>query len=154
MAQQVSVRFVDDVDGSEAAGTVSFGLDGREYEIDLSDGNAAALRAALAPFAAVARSAGGARRRPAAPRPGRAAGTDRERTTAIREWARENGHEVSERGRIPNAVIAAYEGRDGEAEVVPEAETAASETVEPAAPAAAEEPAPKKPRKRAVKASS
>ena len=50
MAQQMTVRFVDDLDGSEASGTVDFGLDGRRYEIDLSEANAARLREALAPF--------------------------------------------------------------------------------------------------------
>jgi hypothetical protein len=59
MAQQTTVRFVDDLDGSEASGTVDFGLDGRRYEIDLSEGNAARLREALAPFVGVARAAGG-----------------------------------------------------------------------------------------------
>src|ERR687890_2480042 len=59
MAQQRTVRFVDDLDGSEASGTVDFGLDGRRYEIDLSDDNAATLRDALAPFVGAARKSGG-----------------------------------------------------------------------------------------------
>jgi hypothetical protein len=62
MAQQVNVKFVDDLDGSDAAGTVSFGLDGRTYEIDLSDDNAAKLRDSLASFVAAARKRGGSRR--------------------------------------------------------------------------------------------
>nr|WP_214370388.1 Lsr2 family protein [Pseudonocardia sp. H11422] len=114
MAQQVSVVLVDDLDGSEASDTVSFGLGGRTYEIDLSDSNAAKLRDILAPFVGAARRAGGGRRRSvsssSAPRAARPTG-GRERTVAIREWAREHGHEVSERGRIPNAVIQAYEQR-------------------------------------------
>ena len=115
MAQKVDVRFIDDLDGSEAAGTVSFALDGRSYEIDLSDANAARLRDALASYVAVARRSGGSsgRRGRSAPRDA----TDvpaptrpsREATAAIRTWARENGHEVSERGRIPNSVVQAYE---------------------------------------------
>jgi hypothetical protein len=115
MAQQVDVRFVDDLDGSDASGTVTFGLDGRAYEIDLSEANAERLRDALAPFVAAARradgSAGGRRSRgqrsspePAA-KPARAS---REETAAVRSWARENGHEISERGRIPKAVVEAY----------------------------------------------
>ena len=55
MAQQVNVKFVDDLDGSDATGTVSFGLDGRTYEIDLSYDNAAKLRDSLASFVAAAR---------------------------------------------------------------------------------------------------
>ena len=112
MAQKVDVRFVDDLDGSEASGTVSFALDGRAYEIDLSDDNAARLRDSLATFVAAARRTGARRARgqrsstseaPAAP-----ARPSREATAAIRTWARENGHEVSELGRIPKAVVEAY----------------------------------------------
>lgn len=117
MAQKVEVRFVDDLDGSEAAGTVSFGLDGRSYEIDLSDENAARLRDALASFVAAARRSGTARRGRPAPRetgetadaPARPTRPSRQATAAIRTWARENGHEVNERGRIPNSVVQAYE---------------------------------------------
>ena len=98
MAQQVNVKFVDDPDGSDAAGTVSFGLDGRVYEIDLSDDNAARLRDSLASFIAAARKSGGSTTtgsRPAqkmsvssGPRPQT---LDREQTAAIRAWARQNG---------------------------------------------------------------
>ena len=59
MAQQVNVKFVDDLDGSDAAGTVSFAIDGRAYEIDLSEDNAARLRDSLASFVAAARKSGG-----------------------------------------------------------------------------------------------
>lgn len=114
MAQKVDVKYVDDLDGSAASGTVSFSLDGRSYEIDLSDGNAARLRDSLASFVAASRRSGTSARRgrvqrataevPAAP-----ARADREVTAAIRTWARENGHEVSERGRIPKAVVEAYQ---------------------------------------------
>ena len=58
MAQHTTVRIVDDLDGTEASGTVEFALDGRSYEIDLSDKNAAKLRKALTPFLDVARKAG------------------------------------------------------------------------------------------------
>jgi nucleoid-associated protein Lsr2 len=119
MAQQVNVKFVDDLDGSEAAGTVSFGLDGRTYEIDLSDDNAAKLRDSLASFVAAARKRGVSRRSSATPsRSPRAQkmtvvtkpqGLDREQTAAIRAWARQNGHEVSNRGRIAKAVVEAFQ---------------------------------------------
>jgi hypothetical protein len=106
LAQQVSVVLVDDLDGSTAAETVSFGLDGRSYELDLSTDNAAKLRDALAPFAAAARRAGkGTRQRLA--RAVRSA-TNRDKSVAIREWARANGHQVSDRGRISASVVQAY----------------------------------------------
>lgn len=108
MAQQVQVRLVDDIDGSDAAETISLGLDGKSYQLDLSEKNAKKLRKAMEPFVAAARRARGAGR-------GRSRGssaspaTTRDRTAAIREWARENGHQVADRGRIPASVIAAYE---------------------------------------------
>jgi hypothetical protein len=105
---------VDDLDGSEASNTVSFALDGKTYEIDLSDSNATKLREVLDPFAAAARRSGASGRRMTAPRGATSPrpAYDRERTAAIRDWARENGHQVSDRGRIPTAVIEAYEQRD------------------------------------------
>ena len=119
MAQQVNVKFVDDLDGSDATGTVSFGLDGRTYEIDLSDDNAAKLRDSLASFVAAARKRGGSRRSSATPSRAPSAqkmtavtqpqGLDREQTAAIRAWARQNGHEVSDRGRIAKAVVEAFQ---------------------------------------------
>ena len=111
MAQQTTVRFVDDLDGSEASGTFDFSLDGRSYQIDLSDDNAAKLRGALAPYVDAAQKAGG-RSRGRAPRQTtvleKPARSNREETAALRRWARENGHQVSERGRIPKSVIEAY----------------------------------------------
>ena len=105
MARVTQVSLVDDVDGSAADETVSFSLEGRQYELDLSKKNAAKLRDAFAPFLASARRAGGRGRSKATQRPP----TDRERTTAIREWARQNGHKVADRGRIPANVLEAYE---------------------------------------------
>jgi Lsr2 len=112
MARKVQVSLVDDLDESEAAETVTFGLDGNTYEIDLSEKNAEALRDALATYVAHGRRAG--RRSPSSTgsRPARAAQSggrvDREQTQAIREWARKNGHQVSDRGRIPATVLDAY----------------------------------------------
>ena len=117
MAQQVNVKFVDDLDGSDATGTVSFALDGRAYEIDLSEDNAARLRESLASFVAVARKNGGAgaaagRRAQkmttasSGPRP---QPLDREQTAAIRAWARQNGHQISDRGRISKTVVDAFQ---------------------------------------------
>jgi hypothetical protein len=110
MARQTTVRFVDDLDGSDASGTFDFSLEGRQYQVDLSDENAAKLRDALAPFIDVARKTGGRGR----PTQRQTAMTDkpvrshREETHAIREWAREHGHQVSDRGRIPKSVLEAY----------------------------------------------
>ena len=116
MAQQVNVKFVDDLDGSDAAATVSFGLDGRVYEIDLSDDNAARLRDSLASFIAAARKSGGstttgsrrAQKMTASSGP-RPQTLDREQTAAIRAWARQNGHQISDRGRISKTVVDAFQ---------------------------------------------
>jgi hypothetical protein len=106
MAQETTVRFVDDLDGSEASGTFAFGLEGQNYEIDLSDANAAKLRDALAPFVGAGRKTGGRGRR--TQRQTDTPRSNREETHAIREWAREHGHKVSDRGRIPKSVMEAY----------------------------------------------
>lgn len=113
MAQQVTVTLVDDLDGSEAEETVEFGLDGAFYEIDLSEDNAERLRDALADYVEHARRAGGRKRagRAVAGRAPRSASADREQNQAIREWARKQGMNVSERGRIPKEVTDAYNAR-------------------------------------------
>ncbi|MEU5993379.1 Lsr2 family protein [Spirillospora sp. NPDC047418] len=106
MAQKVEVLLVDDIDGGEADETVSFSLDGTAYEIDLSKKNAAKLRNGLEPFVASARKA----RKPVG-RTGRGSRTagSRERSAEIREWAKNRGIKVNERGRIPANVIEQYE---------------------------------------------
>jgi len=112
MAQQTTVRFIDDLDGSDASGTFDFSIDGRQYQIDLSDENAAKLRDALAPYIGAARKAGG-RGRGRAPRQTAVAAkstrSNRDETAAIREWARANGHKVNDRGRISKSVMEAYQ---------------------------------------------
>ncbi len=103
MAQRVHVVLEDDLDGSSADETVMFALDGVNYEIDLNAKNAARLRDALAKYV------GGARRTPARGRRGsrgRASGVN---ASEIREWARENGYQVSERGRVPADIKTAYD---------------------------------------------
>jgi hypothetical protein len=110
MAQETTVRFIDDLDGSEAVGTVTFALENRAYEIDLSDENAAKLRDALTPFIGAARKAGGrGRSQRQTAMTAKPARSGREETHAIREWARQNGHKVSERGRIPKSILEAYQ---------------------------------------------
>ena len=103
MAQRVQVLLVDDLDNSDADETVTFALDGVTYEIDLNQANAAKLRDAFAPWVGHARRSGG--RKSA----GRSATSSRKDVSAVREWARKNGHEVSERGRIPASVQEAYD---------------------------------------------
>lgn len=109
MAQKVQVILVDDLDGGEAEESVSFSLDGVSYEIDLSADNAEALREAIAPWVGHARKVGGRGR-------GRSANGGRGRASAktdlgdVRAWARENGYQVSDRGRVSAEVMSAYEG--------------------------------------------
>ncbi|NLT56280.1 MAG: Lsr2 family protein [Actinomycetales bacterium] len=110
MAQKVQVLLVDDVDGGEAEETVSFALDGASYEIDLSTGNAQALRDALAPWVGNARRVGSKSSGRGRSGGGRAARSgSRADLTLVRSWARENGYQVSDRGRVSGEVLAAYD---------------------------------------------
>ena len=104
MAQKITVELQDDLDGGPADTTVRFGVDGDEYELDLSTKNAAAFRGKLAPFIDHARRAARGQRR----RPGRTA-SSRERSGDIRAWAKDQGIAVSERGRIPASVVEQYQ---------------------------------------------
>ena len=108
MAQKVQIILEDDMDGGEADETVSFALDGTSYEIDLNAENAEALRGVLAPYVGHARKVTGSR---GARRSGGAARTSTSGPSPkeVREWARENGHEVPDRGRIPAEVREAYD---------------------------------------------
>jgi hypothetical protein len=110
MAQKHIVQLIDDIDQGVAEETVSFSLDGSNYEIDLSAKNAAKLRDSLATYVAHARRAARGSGRPAngAARRGRPARGDREQTHAIRAWARNNGHKIGEKGRIPAHILEAY----------------------------------------------
>ncbi len=109
MAKRVQVVLEDDIDGSLADETVSFGLDGVSYEIDLSAANAAALRDQLASWIGAAQRTGGRR---AVARRG-AAAARRSDVSAVRAWARANGHQINDRGRVPAAVQAAYDKANG-----------------------------------------
>lgn len=101
MAQRVNIVLVDDLDGTEADETVTFGLDGTTYEIDLSSLNAKKLRHSLSDFIEVARRVNGKRRR--------SVGKSRVDTKAVREWAKEQGMTVSNRGTLSADVVKAYE---------------------------------------------
>jgi hypothetical protein len=117
MAQRTVVTLEDDIDGGPAEETITFALDGVTYEIDLNEDNASALREALAPFVGAGRRVGGrsgsSSRGGSRPAKTAAAPARRGDTAAVREWARENGHQVSDRGRIPTSVLEAYEQAHG-----------------------------------------
>ncbi|MBA4084128.1 histone-like nucleoid-structuring protein Lsr2 [Janibacter terrae] len=109
MAQRVQILLEDDLDGGEATETVTFALDGVTYEIDLSDKNAATLRDALAGYIGAGRRVSG--RRSSGATSGSRSNSGE--LTKIREWARANGHDVSDRGRISQKVRDAYAKANG-----------------------------------------
>ncbi len=106
MAQRVEYILVDDLDKGPAAETVTFSLDGATYEIDLSEENARRLRDDVSHWAAHARRVGPGGRRPAT---GRRSSPKRNDLGSVRDWARANGHTVSDRGRISAEIQAAYD---------------------------------------------
>jgi hypothetical protein len=117
MAQRVTTLLLDDIDGTEAAETITFGVDGAGYEIDLNGVHAKALREALAPYVEAGRRVGG-RTKPIRPhrtieipnangrRPAR---PDPAQTGAIRTWANKNGFKIGGKGRLPLNVVQAWE---------------------------------------------
>jgi Lsr2 len=106
VAQKIQTLFIDDLDGSAAEGTVRFGLDGTEYEIDLNAEHAKALRDALARYVGAARRVSGGARRP--PRSGRRTSATGLNTTEVREWAKAQGIEVKDRGRVPAELVVKF----------------------------------------------
>jgi len=118
MAQRVQVELVDDLNGDQAQETVRFGVDGTDYEIDLTTENAEKLRSALSEYVDKARKATG-RRGQGGQRSSTASSSSssssastsrakREETQRIRQWAQENGHNPSSRGRVTRSIIDAY----------------------------------------------
>jgi hypothetical protein len=115
MARRIVHQLVDDLDGSVLeigeGDTVTFSLDGVAYEIDLTDSNASTFRELFAPYIDAARrvsttrgtsggASGGARKRRR---------TGQQDYSAVRQWAKDNGYQISERGRVPASVLDAYE---------------------------------------------
>ncbi|MGW4128439.1 histone-like nucleoid-structuring protein Lsr2 [Amycolatopsis japonica] len=147
MAQKVHVEIVDDLDGGEATQTVPFGLGGVQYEIDLSDENAQALRDEFERYIEAGTRTGGRKVRVAAGQStaegsGRAAtAVDRERNQQVRAWAVENGYPIAERGRIPSNI---YEAFDAAGSVDAQAEDAEPEPAEEAPAKPARKRAPRK----------
>jgi Lsr2 len=107
VAQKVQILFIDDIDGSAADGTVRFGLDGTDYQIDLNAGHAQELRDALARYVSSARRAGSNARRPA--RTSRKAPANGVNPNEVREWARAQGIEVKDRGRVPADLVVKFQ---------------------------------------------
>ncbi|PMC74629.1 MULTISPECIES: Lsr2 family protein [unclassified Brachybacterium] len=103
MARKTYVELIDDLDGTKAAQTVTFGLDGVAYEIDLSEENAEKIREQIGTWAQQARRVGGRRTRGTAP------ASRSSESAKIREWARSAGYEVPDRGRISATIRKAYE---------------------------------------------
>lgn len=131
MSQRVAVTVTDDLDGTEGASPVSFGLDGTEYEIDLSPEHKAGMRAQLAEYIDHARKATGRYR-------DRRNSRTRGHSKEVRAWARQHGIAVSERGRIPVEVVDQYEAslRTNGHVAAPSARANLTVTREPDAPAA------------------
>lgn len=119
MARKVQIMLVDDLDGTDIpeaeAETVTFAIDGVSYEIDLHKKNADKMRSAFEKFVGSARKVGrvtagsGGRQARAASNGSARTGLDRAQSTAIREWAKAQGKEVSDRGRIPAAIVDEYQ---------------------------------------------
>jgi hypothetical protein len=114
VAQKITTLFIDDIDGGAAEGTVRFALDGTEYEIDLNAKHSEELRSALGRYVTHARKVGGSARRAGrtAGRASRGAGSVLN-TTEIRNWARENGYDIKDRGRVPADLVAKYQAATG-----------------------------------------
>ena len=105
MAQKIQTLFIDDIDGGAAEGTVRFAFDGTDYEIDLSSKHSDELRTALRKYVEHARKASGTTRRvPRGRRPGSAIDS-----TKVREWAKGNGYNIKDRGRVPAELVAKYQ---------------------------------------------
>ncbi len=107
MARKIQIDFIDDLDGSEAEGTVRFGLDGTQYEIDLNPAHASELRSTLARYAGAGRKVTRADGRPAPN--GHMYSANGLSARELRDWARAHGVEVKTRGRIAAEVIAEFQ---------------------------------------------
>jgi hypothetical protein len=112
MAQKVQTLFIDDIDGGEAEGTVRFGLDGTDYEIDLSADHSKELRKTAAKYIAAGRKVGSPPRR-------RGSGAARKNSSGgpspseVREWAKAQGIEVRDRGRVPAELVVRFQAASG-----------------------------------------
>lgn len=110
--KKVQTLFIDDIDGSAAEGTVRFGLDGTDYEIDLNAEHAQQLRDALAAYVRAGRRVGGGSRQAA--RDGRRGSASGPKSTEVREWARTQGIDVKDRGRVPAELVVKFKTATGQ----------------------------------------
>ena len=110
MAQRVQINLIDDLNGEEAQETVRFGIDGTDYEIDLTAENAEKFRSTLSEYVDKGRKAKTGRRSPAGSgSPSTSTSrSKREETQKIRQWAQDNGHSTSSRGRVSQSIVDAY----------------------------------------------
>ncbi|AYG80013.1 Nucleoid-associated protein Lsr2 [Streptomyces hundungensis] len=131
MARKVLVVHVDDLDGTESAEpgtirTITFGLDGASFEIDLTGENEAELRTLLAPYMAAGRRTQGQAGGLTTARPRKTSVT-----SSVRAWAREHGYEVNDRGRVPESIQVAYlKAMDGSAAVATPATISRADVIE------------------------
>lgn len=111
MATETTTRLLDDLDGGSAERSVTFAFEGKQYKLDLSKKNIASFEKALKPYIAAAEEVTASRRMSSSKgrHPRKSTGRARTDLAAVREWARANGFEVSERGRISAEVMEAYE---------------------------------------------
>lgn len=112
MAQKIETVIVDDLDGSQAETTVRFGLDGTQYEIDLNTAHIEELHSAFDRYIRAGRKLGSTTRsanRSSVPRPA----IDGPSPSDVREWARKQGIEVSDRGRVPSDLVAKFNAANG-----------------------------------------
>ncbi|MBG6184723.1 hypothetical protein IWX65_002701 [Arthrobacter sp. CAN_A214] len=108
MAQRVQIDLIDDLNGEVAQETVRFGVDGTEYEIDLTKENAEKLRSVLSQYVDVARKASTGRKGQGGQRGTSTSRTKRDEVQKIRQWAQDNGHNPSSRGRVSQTIVDAY----------------------------------------------
>lgn len=108
MAQRVSVVLEDDLDGGPADSTITFAYNGSSYEIDLNSKNADKFEKAISGYVEAARKVGGSTRAKRGTGSASRGGSSKEELAKVREWAKANGHDVSERGRISGKVMDAY----------------------------------------------
>jgi hypothetical protein len=109
MAQRIQVDLVDDLNGEVAQETVRFGVDGTEYEIDLTTENAEMLRSMLSQYVDGARRASGGRKVQKSGQRGTSTSrVKRDEVQKIRQWAQDNGHNPSSRGRVSQSIVDAY----------------------------------------------
>jgi hypothetical protein len=106
MAQKIQTLFIDDIDGGAAEGTVRFALDGTEYEIDLSSKHRDELHSAIGKYVEHARKVGGQARRTTRGGSRRGSTID---TAKVREWAKAEGYDIKDRGRVPAELVAKYQ---------------------------------------------